>query len=162
MTHCHLALLLLAPCIDIPKECRVKNSGPNCVWANFATIGNCLHIPALQELADGNKVKRYKPGSDDLVRQRLSGKVNWRGHDHFSYKRDLLPLANEQGCIVSIRVKPWSGDGYRGSMHSIILTRYDKEGVSYYCPDNPEHIWTASREWLDKVWCGNSLVFDID
>ena len=85
----------------------------------------------------------------------------WRGHDTGSFNRRLLPLANSRGVMVSMRKgAPWLHGRSLQFNHSIILTRYDSDSVSFYDPDNPERIWRGSRDWFGLHWMGNSLVFD--
>jgi hypothetical protein len=148
--------------VELPESCRVRNRSGNCVFSNCATLGYRHNIKALQGLAPNRKVIDAPGPVDDEVRARLHRLgVHWRGHDHGDYSRDLLPLANTHGVIVSMRRgTPWMWGKSLGCNHSIILTRYDAQGVAFYCPDNPQGIWRASREWLDYGWLGNSMVFD--
>jgi hypothetical protein len=157
------ALLLTASvqAVELPESCRVKNIRGQCCWANLATLGRLHKIDCLEALAP-RREGSHPDATDHNVRERLLDlNLVWRGRDHYDYDRRLLPLANTHGCIVSMRSgTTWMNGRSLKFNHSIILTRYDAEGVSFYCPDNPERIWNASRAWFDAGWRGNSLVFD--
>jgi hypothetical protein len=150
----------LARAVEIPEQCRVRNIGPQCVYANLATLGRLHDIRSLASLSPRREA-RLEASDRNIREQLLDLNLVWRGRDHYDFDRSLLPLANSRGCIVSMKAgTPWMHGKSLGCHHSIILTRYDAEGVSFYCPDNPERIWNASRAWFDAGWRGSSLVFD--
>jgi hypothetical protein len=158
------ALLLLTgsvQAIELPEACRVKNRGGRCVLSNLATLGRVHQIAALESLAPNDIIQGPEGPFDDEVREMLNARgVHWRGRDHGSFDRTLLRLADTHGVVVSMkRGAPWLWGKSLGCNHSIILTRYQPDGVSFYCPDNPQRIWRASREWFTFWWLGNSMVF---
>ena len=158
------ALLLTASvqAVEIPEQCRVRNRGGRCVLSNCATLGYRHRIAALESLAPDRVIRGQEGPLDHEVRRILHGLgVTWEGRDHRSYDRTLLPLANSRGVVVSMkRGAPWLWGKTLQFNHSIILTRYDADGVSFYCPDNPQRIWRAGREWFSVWWMGNSMAFD--
>lgn len=147
--------------VEIPESCRVRNRGGRCILAGVATLGRLHKIPALESLAPNGVIQGDEGPSDNRVRQILHARgVSWRGHDHGSFNRELLPLANTHGCVVGMRAgTPWLGGRSLTWSHSIVLTGYDDEEVWFYCSDNPERLWRKTREWFDRGWTGSSMVF---
>jgi hypothetical protein len=152
----------LAMAVELPESCRVRNIEGRCCWACIATLGYRHDIRALQSLAPDRKILPAPRATDDNVRRKLIPLgVVWRGFDHGSFDRSLLPMANTHGVIVGMEAgTPWLGNQSLTWPHCIILTRYDKDEVEFFCPDNPRHLWRKTRQWFDGGWRGNSMVFD--
>ena len=164
LTLAFLALTAPALAIDVPESARCLNQSGNCAWANLATLGHVHRIAPLQALAHRGRVI---PQNTSAIDENVTAKLNSLGvrhrlTQHGSYDRSLLSEANSRGCIVSCKAgATWCWGQRLTNLHSIVLTRFDENGVEFLCPNNPRgKPWRAGRGWFEDVWAGNALVVD--
>jgi hypothetical protein len=145
--------------IEIPPHARVRNIGPRCAWASIEAVGRARGIRPLQGLLAW-RCRVAGAATDQAVNAQLSALgVRFRNEQHGTYNRATLEEANGRGCVVSMkRGTQWFPGRSLWAMHSIVLTSYDDQQVTFYCSDNPHLIFTRSRAWFDAGWAGNALV----
>lgn len=115
------------------------------------------------------KIREHRsPATHRAIANKLDSlKVKYRYQDYYSYDKFLLKdaIKNKQGCLVV--VKWWKdSNGNAASAtnnldtHAILITDYNKDGISFFDPNDINHIYTATHKWFNYYWTGYTLVVE--
>lgn len=97
--------------------------------------------------------------------QALVGKLNslnvkYHYQNYYNYDKIIIKNAikNDQPCLVV--VKCYWGKRPTNDTHAIILLDYNDDGVSFFDPNDVDHVYTATHQWFNYYWIGYVLVID--
>lgn len=154
--------------LDIPEVCRVRNIGGRCAWSCLQTAANVLGERRLFGLVNrrgGLRKDAYQTndlGSVDKVGEQLASlKVSHLIEPDGTYNYDTLrKYAKSRGVMVTLfKDSAWLNGRKLQMAHAVLITDYDdKQGVKFYCPDNPQQIWHGPIEWYKASWSGSAVV----
>lgn len=150
-----IGLVLMILTVDLPPETRIKNNGPNCVWACLDTLAHRHDILPLKGILKERLKKNTLALDSEVEKELREHGTNYIIRKQFSFDRTLLETYTDQyGVSVSLK----AGNSFSRNCHQIIVTECGSERVRFYCPDNTHKIWTCGRSWFDTWWLGNSVV----
>lgn len=160
-----------------------------CAWCCLETIGRHYGIDALKDLAKNRskeftwtwneKTKSWEkspyvmidygsykslelrsPGAHQALANKLNDlKVKYRYQNYYNYDKTIIKNAikNNEPCLVVVKTF-WGQD--RSGSHAIILLDYNEDGVTFFDPNDVNHVYTATHQWFNYYWMGYVLLIE--